>query len=148
MEKYFRHRVKIDWTVAVLAGIAFVVSEKIGFYSATASPVDDRIFLTTATIAATLLGFSLASASFLISHTSSQGMEFLRRSKSFSQLISLLSSALWRFFALAIISMLGFVSHSVLPTLSLGVYIAVCSAAVFSATALIWSVAAIVRLTQ
>ena len=53
MEKYFRHRVKIDWTVAVLAGIAFVVSEKIGFYSATASPVDDRIFLTTATIAAT-----------------------------------------------------------------------------------------------
>lgn len=148
MEKYFRHRVKIDWTVAVLAGIAFVVSEKIGFYSATASPVDDRIFLTTATIAATLLGFSLASASFLISHTNSQGMEFLRRSKSFSQLISLLSSALWRFFALAIISMLGFVSHSVLPTLSLGVYIAVCSAAVFSATALIWSVAAIVRLTQ
>ena len=148
MEKYFRHRVKIDWTVAVLAGIAFVVSEKIGFYSATASPLDHRNFLKTATIADTLLGFSLASERVLISHKNSQGMEFLRRSKSFSQLISLLSSALWRFFALAIISMLGFVSHSVLPTLSLGVYIAVCSAAVFSATALIWSVAAIVRLTQ
>lgn len=148
MDKYFRHRIKVDWTVAILAGIAFVVSEKIGFFSSCASLVDDRIFLTTATIAATLLGFSLASASFLISHTNSQGMEFLRRSKSFSQLISLLSSALWRFFALAIISMLSFVAHSVLPMLSLGVYIAVCSAAVFSATALIWSVAAIVRLTH
>lgn len=148
MENYFRHRIKIDWAVAVLIGVAFMVSEKIGIRSAPVSPVDGRIFLTTATIAATLLGFSLASASFLISHTNSQGMEFLRRSKSFTQLISLLSSALWRFFALAIISMLGFVIHSVLPTMSLGVYIVVCSAAVFTATALIWSVAAIVRLTH
>lgn len=148
MEKYFRHRTKIDWAVALLVGIIPSALKILGLYSNTPSPVDERVFLTTATIAATLLGFSLASASFLISHTNSERVKFLRKSKSFSQLTSLLSSAIWRFFALLIVSMISFVAHDAFPTFSFGAYIAICAAAIFSATALVWSVAAIVRFMQ
>ena len=147
MGVYFRHRVAIDWSAALLAGLALMMLEKNGFLPASRL-VDGRLFLATATIGATLLGFSLASASFLISHTSSQGMEFLRRSKSFTQLSSLLASALWRFFALAVVSLVVFLTYTASPTLSLGVYMVFSSAAILSATALIWSAAAIVRLTR
>jgi|TARA_R100000049_G_C1947060_1_gene92642 hypothetical protein len=148
MRTYFSRRRIIDLVVAgfsssLLIGISFFSLVEI-----TPNSVDTRLFLTTATIAATLLGFSLASASFLVSHTNSESMKFLRESKSFTQLISLLQSALWRFFGLALLSLLAFVTYEALPIATLAAFVAACTYASLAATCLLWSVAAILGLTS
>ena len=148
MRTYFSHRYIIDFVVAGLSASLLIGTTVFGLVKITSETVDTRLFLTTATIAATLLGFSLASASFLVSHTNSESMKFLRESKSFSQLISLLQSALWRFFGLALLSLLAFVTYDTLPITILAAFVAGCTYASLAATCLLWSVAAILRLTR
>jgi hypothetical protein len=148
MRTYFSHRYIIDLVVAGFSASLIIGITFFGLVEINSNTVDTRLFLTTATIAATLLGFSLASASFLVSHTNSESMKFLRESKSFTQLISLLKSALWRFFALAILSLLAFVTYEALPITTLAAFLAGCTYASLAATCLLWSVAAILGLTR
>lgn len=148
MRVYFRHRSIIDWVVALFAALLLLGLNKFGAVSIKPQSIDTRLFLTTATISATLLGFSLASASFLVSHTNSEGMKFLRESQSFAQLIFLLQSALWRFFGLSVISLVTFVTYRAMPTFSFGLFVTFSVASALAAVTLIWSVSAILRVTK
>mgnify|MGYP001213798257 CR=1 FL=1 len=148
MRTYFSRRHIIDLVVAGLSATLLIGLTTFGWAEITSSTVDTRLFLTTATIAATLLGFSLASASFLVSHTNSESMKFIRESKSFAQLISLLQSALWRFFGLTLLSLVAFVTYEALPITTLAAFVAGCTYAALAATCLLWSVAAILGLTK
>lgn len=146
MRYYFRYRLIFDWVIAFGSASAIVIYvNDIGLFASSAS-IDGRIFLTTGTMSATLLGFSLAAASFLVAHTNSESMTFLRNAKSFPQLISLLQSALWRFFGIAIISLLAFSTYHFYPKLALLAFLACAFASVIAAVLLIWSVSAILRL--
>ncbi|WP_421993084.1 hypothetical protein [Qipengyuania sp.] len=128
--------------------MAFTIAWRNGLLFGSPNEIDGRIFLTAGTISATLLGFSLATASFLISHTKSESMALLRESKSFSQLVQLLQSALWRFFGFAIVSIGTFASYQAEPTIALASFVAMSVATTITATTLIWSVGAILRLTR
>lgn len=138
----------MDWLAASVTALAFTVAWKSGYLANPLSEIDDRLFLTTGTISATLLGFSLASASFLIGHTKSESMELLRESKSFIQLIGLLQSALWRFFCLMLVSLGTFLSYETAPIISLAAFVMMSVATVITAITLIWTVGAILRLTR
>ena len=148
MRTYFSHRRLVDWLVASLFGLVLTLAWRNGLLSSPSTRIDDRLFLTTATISATLLGFSLASASFLISHTKSESMELLRNSKSFIQLIQLQQSALWRFLGLMLISLGAFSSYEAAPTMALAAFVTMTVATAITATTLIWSVGAILRLAS
>lgn len=148
MRSYFRYRAVFDCIFsALVVGVVFA-SDYIQLFDMHHLVRDERIYLTTATIAATLLGFSLASASFLISHTRSESMDFLRKSKSFAQLISLLRSALWRFFTLSGISLACFSIKSFSYNWPIILLIFFFIHTVLAAITLIWTVAAILRLTK
>lgn len=149
MRFYFAHRAFSDWLIATLVAVSIFFFSHSERFSNSLPATDDRVYLTTATIAATLLGFSLASASFLVSHTRSESMEFLRSSASFfSQLLSLLRSSLWRFLALCIGSLACFAIQLVDPTAALSLYGFLVVPAALGAVTLIWTVGAVLGLTR
>lgn len=148
MRRYFQYRAIVDWLISSLLAFAFTIAWRNGHVFKSLEAIDGRIFLTAATISATLLGFSLASASFLVSHTNSEEMKLLRNSKSFTQLIQLLQSALWRFFSLAVVSLFTFTIYKSAPIIALAAFIATSVATMITAIVLIWLVAAILRLTK
>lgn len=147
MRLYFRNRVFIDWLVSILFALFVLFGANHDGLKRHFIVADERIYLTVATVSATLLGFSLASASFLISHTRSAGMDVLRKSKSFYELISLLQSTLWRFFVLLIISLICFSLNLSRFEWGSVIFILFLLPAILSAIALIWTVTAILRLT-
>lgn len=146
MKLYFRFRNAFDLTVAaIVAGLVtmFGMEQTLVILD----EVDGRLFLATATISATLLGFSLASASFLIAQANSERMALLKNSKSYYQLVGLVQSALWRFFALTLVSLFTYQAYEHMPMIAISLYAAFSSIAILAAVPLIWVVSAILRLT-
>lgn len=70
---------------------------------------------------AALMGFVLAAGTFLISHVKDEAFAILRQSKSFPQLVGLISSSIWRLFGLANASLLMLVAG---PDIYVGVKVA------------------------
>ena len=76
-------------------------------------------FVSVSTISATLLGFSMASGSFLMTQMKSEEFSLIRKSKGFSQLLDILSSCLWRLFFLVIASLISLSIYGSEPRLPL-----------------------------
>jgi len=70
-----------------------------------------------------LLGFVLAAGTFLISHAQNNAFEILRKSKSFCELQSLISSSIWRLFWVAVSSLLIFFTKGHLLAAVLGLMV-------------------------
>lgn len=107
---------------------------------------DGRVFVSVSTISATLLGFSMASGSFLMTQMKSEEFSLIRNSKGFSQLLEVLSSCLWRLFFLAFSSLISLSIYGSEPKIALIIFVISALPAILSLGTLLWSLNAILRL--
>jgi hypothetical protein len=109
---------------------------------------DGRVFVSVSTISATLLGFSMASGSFLMTQMKSEELSLIKNSKGFSQLLEVLSSCFWRLFYLVIASLISLSIYGSEPKIALIVFVITALPAILSLGTLLWSLNAILRLTS
>lgn len=142
MSAYLNCRRRIDVFILILCVFS------VYFASLRSSiPVDDRVFLSAATISATLLGFSLAAGGFLIGRLDGPQFHFVRREKSLEQLIGILQSTLWRFCGMIFVSLIAFSMYRLDKSVALSLFLGWLIYSSLALICLIWALAAILRLS-
>lgn len=116
---YLTHRLKCDagFSLSLLSACLFLPHLKFSAFSWVSISESSSVYLAVFGTAATLLGFVIASFTFLITHMRSREFQIIRESRSYGQFLSICRSAMWRLAVLMIVS--GIASRSLASFLPL-----------------------------
>lgn len=106
MRTYFNYRILIDYTVALSVSVLICLwpSWESALFCWPEIETYRALMVHVSASAASLLGFVIAAATFLVSYKGGESLEFIRKSKAYAQLLSIIKSSIWRLFVLAAFS--------------------------------------------
>ena len=105
MRYYFKYRVAADLSLPLLiCVIVYINPFDISVFTWPGIQARETLGFTLLGTTASMLGFVLAASTFLISHLQNPRFDLLRRSASYEQLPSLVSSNIWRLLITATLS--------------------------------------------
>lgn len=144
---YLNNRKKIDLLFSVLVSLAclFLPFANIAFFKWPSISESATINMALFGTSATLLGFVIASATFLIAHVKSPEFEIPRKSKSYPQLIAISSESMWRLAALMVVSLVVAQSDKAHLNIANTVVIFTCCYAACGLFCLMWMTVAILK---
>lgn len=144
---YLNNRKKIDFLISTLISFACLFLPLLGISlfdwpeHEGSMAVDMAIFGTSAT----LLGFVIASATFLIAHVRTPEFEVIRNSKSYPQLIAISSDSMWRLAALMVASLVFAQSNDAYLKSANALVVFICCYAGCGLLCLMWMTVAILK---
>jgi len=109
---YLNNRRPVDLVLSLMiVALCIYVPEKWSLFSWVAARDISTVCLSLFGTAATLIGFVIAAATFLASHVRADEFSIIRNSRSYSQLIEILGSSVWRLAFMMIVSVIASRCH-------------------------------------
>lgn len=144
---YLNNRKKIDLLISISIPLACFIFPlaKISFFKWPSVSESATLNMAIFGTSATLLGFVIASATFLIAHVKSPEFEILRKSKSYPQLIAISSESMWRLAALMVVSLVMAQSDKAHVNISNMLVIFTCCYAACGLFCLMWMTLAVLK---
>lgn len=148
MSWYFSRRYRIDFVLALFLAFLFQYGASGFEFGFRWLPDADRVAFCSAVmgLSASLLGLVLAASTFLVGHVQHDRFKILREARSWAEFPRLVKSALWRLFALTIVTGVATVADGELFQLLAPALVFLVCLSSSAVAALVWVTSAIISI--